>query len=393
MPPKSFLLSTLGIVFLLLAVPASCGDAGNDTGGALPAGVESCGTGNNLFSVEPLEPSDYTEISPLGATNPSSHTFPTVHTYMMLADNATPSPIYAPGKITIYRIRVSENITQNSTDYSVDFYVCSEVSGYFLHVTTLSDSLLSQAGTFSGCNTETHGTDTFRSCGAEVSITLSAGTLIGYAGGPNSTSAALDFGLRDTRTGAQTYMNPDRLVNSNQLYVVCPYDYFEAGQVYDNLQAKLRAVRTADPVCGMVAYDVADSAQGLWYLKGTTDTQEDNDIALVPSNEDPSVGVLSIGNSSVGTNAYYFDFTSSGTVNRNFIDITSDGQIYCFDELRNYPDALSTGHSQSLDGYLFLKMTTNTELMIERIPTGGTSCPSDTSTLSFSNSAVSFERQ
>ena len=113
-------------------------------------------------------------------------------------------------------------------------------------------------------------------------------------------------------------------------------------------------------------------------------------MALVPSNFDPSVGVLSIGNADIGTEAYFFDMESTGLKRRDFSGVSSDGNIYCYDNLRNRTNSIATGNSTSLSGYLFFSITTNTTLKMERIGTG--SCPNDPNTLSFSSAAVTFER-
>ncbi len=199
----------------------------------------------------------------------------------------------------------------------------------------------------------------YTDCSKQVSIEVSVGKLLGYAGGGGQGSAALDFGLRDSRLDPIFYANTQRVVNSDQLYVACPYDYYadtgesgadtgesgadtgENGSVRDILQAKLQNVRTTPPVCGTVALDEVNTAQGRWYLVGSSDSSENDHIALVPSNKQPAtVAVLSIGNSSIGTDAYYFDFQSTGLVNLAFDQVTADGNIYCWDRLRDSPEAL-----------------------------------------------------
>ncbi len=351
----------------------------------------SCGSRSAFFTVEPLDPDAYTEIDPLGATNPPAHTFPTVHTYMMLTDKSDPSTVYTPGNLTITDVVFMDNLTEGSTDYSLSFSLCAEVTGYYDHVTSLTKDLLDRVGSFSGCRTYSDGVSDYKRCEKKVSIKINAGTVIGYAGGSKVKSAALDLGLRDTRVTPITYVNPGRLVNTDQLYVVCPYDYFKKGEVRNNIFAKLRKARTAEPVCGTVALDVPDTAQGKWYPQGTTNPGEQDNMALVPSNKNPGIGVLSVGNGAAGGDAFYFDFTSSGSINVSFDDITPDGNIYCYDNLRNRPSSLESGHSDPLQGYLFLQMTGKRSLKIEWVQQNG-SCPADPNTLSFSGAAVVFER-
>lgn len=351
--------------------------------------LDSC-EGSALFTVAPLDSESYMSITPLGNLSPSAHTFPTVHTYMMLVDKTIAAPVYAPGEITITQISSMTKEENGLTDYVIRFSSCREVSGYFDHVTTLSEELASQVGDFSDCRRYDPGDGFYVLCDQDVSFTVSAGVLLGYAGGPTSTgSAALDFGLRDTRISPITYLS-NREMSSDLSYVVCPYDYYEAGPVHETLFGKLREARTAEPFCGTVDVDVASTAQGRWYREGLLNgSSEDGHLALVPSNFDPDVGVLSVGSSDVGEiKGYHFDFSSSGLVRRSFQSVTSNGSIYCYDQLR-------TGwggdfYGGSLQGFLFLQMIDSETLKIERVEAG--SCPADTGTLSFSSAAVTFIR-
>ena len=98
--------------------------------------------------------------------------------------------------------------------------------------------------------------------------------------------------------------------------MVCPYDYFETGETKSTLISKLDSASTEQPGCGTVEHDVDDTLQGRWYLQGSNDFGENDHIALVPSNKRPATtGVLSIGNATVGTEAYFFDYRDSGFIN------------------------------------------------------------------------------
>ncbi len=350
--------------------------------------VPAC-TSGETFSVSPMDSSNFTQITPLGNTDAPGHTFPTVHTYIGLTDNEVAAPVYAPGNITISEVTSLTVLSTNKTDYVINFYPCKDIRGYFDHVTTLTDSLLNVVGEFSECNNYSIGDENYRSCTKSVSISVTAGTLLGYAGGPTTTgSAALDFGLRDFRTVPAYYVNPERLVNGNMTHVVCPYDYYEDGSAKDLLFTKLRVARTEEPVCGKVDHDIKNTAQGLWYLVDSeSSNSEVNHIALVPSNFDPNYGVLSVGNSAVGTNEYHFVFQDTGKVKAKFSSISANGNKYCFDSLRT---RASESSGSAIDGYLFLTMPTANTLTLERKSSG--SCPSNPNSLSFSSSAVSFER-
>lgn len=353
------------------------GNSGTDegTGDDLPA----CGSQNTFFTASPLEASAFSSITPLGNLNPSAHTFPTDHTYLMLTDKTQSVSVYAPGDLTITKV------IDYSNNYSVTFYSCAEIYGYYDHMTTLVESITSQFNSANACPSLGPSTATTY-C---PSIQVKAGDQIGSIGGPNADgSAALDFGARDTRLAKTSFINMDGAVNSQ--YVVCPYDYYVSGSVKDGLVDKLKSVRTTEPFCGTVALDVTNTAQGRWYLAGSSASSSDESqhLALVPSNFDPNVKVLSVGNSTVGTGASHFDPLSSGLIRRSFADITNDGNTACFDSLRNTASAVT---GTALSGRFFLKMTSNTALKLEK-DASSSSCPSDPNTWSFTSSAVNFER-
>ena len=362
-------------------------------------GFSTCGSQSTFYAVAPMAPDSYEYIIPLGNLNTPGHTFPTVHTYLLLTDITKAVPVYAPGDVTIALVVSTYYVSTGITEYSLTFYSCAEVYGYYNHIAALTQDILDQIGLMTNCQYF----DDVTGCSKEVFIEVSAGTQLGYAGGPESAEVyALDFGTRDKRADPIIFVNPDMLVSSDhqELYTVCPYDYYEEGTAKDNLTTKLKIARTADPICGTVDLDVADKARGKWYLVGGAwdsgwGSYEAKHMALVPSNYDPLVGVLSVGNPDVGTGAYFFDMESNGLIRRDFAGVSSDGNIYCYDTLRTRTDSLDTegpgtGNSSPILGYLFLKMLSNTTLKIERVESG--SCPDDPNILSFSASAVNFER-
>ncbi len=353
----------------------------------------SCGTGTDILSVSPLESDAYFQIDPLGATNPSGHTFPTAHTYMMLADNTVARDVFSPSALRLSQVNLVENLSTGDTDYSISFTPCPEVTGYFDHMSSLNSEINSQLGSFENCNQYFAGAEEYRFCSQSVAINIEVGYRLGTVGGVAAQgSAALDFGLRDSRVTPLHYANPGRLVNSDQVYVVCPYDYFGSGAVKTTLFEKLGSARTDAPVCGTVEYDIDNTLQGRWYLQDSNNFGESDHIALVPSNKKPvTAGVISIGNGDVGTDAYFFDYQGSGLINRNFRDVSQFETVYCWDTLRNREEALATGHSQALGGIVFIKLIDENNIMLER-STQSSSCPAGVSALNFGSNAVGFER-
>ncbi len=383
---------TVGIVVALFLLACRIGSnasqlPSDSSSESLSASVVTCGVGAT-FSALPLLLTDLGDgkIVPLGNLNPPDHTFPTNHIYFYLkttgSNNTTVNvPVYAPGDITITSISSSTNLTANRTDYSITFYLCSQLQGYFYHVASLSSALTEAFNNGSGsCTTYNPGSGDYTRCNKSVSVTAKAGDQIGTAGGATTSSLALDFGLYDSRITALTYANDARTMSNNaqfdDFHVVCPIDYFNS-TVKAQLEAQLNRAAGATPLCGSVDQDQAGTAQGKWFEPSAASppTSESGNLALAHSNTDPTIPVFSIGNSTLGTGAFTFVAVDSGAVNRDFSGVTADGQLYCYQAL-------------SMPGIIYLlQMTDSKSLKIER--QSAAICPAAPA---FTNAAMSFVR-
>ena len=369
-----------------------------------PAGQDSppsCGIDTELFSVPPLLLSDIVSIVPLGNLNPPGHTFPTNHLYLGIRKSDPDShesppaevPLFSPGDIWITRISTSQNITGGYTDYSISFSPCAEFEAYFLHVTSISQKISDtlDASPPDYCNEYETGGNSYRHCSANVNIPLEAGEVMGTAGGRLGQNA-LDFGAADRRTGPLTYASPDRWDDgSSQHHLVCGLDYFEP-EARGQLKGLLGgwgegSRRTIEPICGEVEQDEPGTAQGVWFAKGTRDTHpEDLHIALVHDNVDPSWSVFSVGTSMAGnglaSGTYYFQPSPSGLMNRDFDEVVSDGQTYCY-EPKDWP-----GDAPSLSSIILVQLTTETMVRIEAQNAAGCG----TGPWAFGDTYTDFER-
>ena len=101
--------------------------------------------------------------------------------------------------------------------------------------------------------------------------------------------------------------------------------------------------------------------------------------------------MLSVGNSELGTDAYFFDYTETGLINRRFSQIGPGSAIYCWNTLRNRESSLASGNAHAISGILFLQLSDATQLTIQR-SSQHISCPTATDSLSFDNAAVQLER-
>jgi len=88
--------------------------------------------------------------------------------------------------------------------------------------------------------------------------------------------------------------------------------------------------------------DLSGTAQGTWFLSGVNATYpEDPHLALVHANYPPDRAAISNGNSILNLNSGVYEFSpvSNGLLNRDFSDITPDGQIYGF-QVNNFKSGI-----------------------------------------------------
>ncbi len=304
-----------------------------------------CGNTNTWYSVAPVDIEFLAHIVPLGNLNPSGHTFPTQHTYLSVnhdPDNtglAAPysNAVYAPGDIWVTDVTSSNNTTQGISDYSITFRPCIKVSGYYYHIDEFSSKLKKAINKAKdpNCYEYSTGGNDYTHCTYSVRKKFSAGEVLGYVGGDSSTST-FDFGTYDMRTDELDFVNKDRKYES-QLHIVCPYNYYSepAKSELKSLLGSTGALRTEKPICGEVEQDEPGTAQGNWYLPGSdpNSSSEDQHLALVHDNIDPTQGTFSVGTSldDIDSATYPFTPVDSGVVNRDFDQVTADGNTYCYE--------------------------------------------------------------
>jgi len=298
------------------------------------------------------------EGQPLGTVSPPSHTFPTDHMYFFIKKDdindpeSIPNkvPVYAPGDMTITKIGSQERYEGRqllNSDFNMDFVPCKEVSGYFIHLSSISDKLKEEFDEQQKmCSEYNTGGYNYKNCEAGVEIKVKAGEQIGTAGGVKG-QAALDLGMLDFRVSPLQYANQKRWQGKS-----VPIDYFSS-PAKEELFAKVgdnSEKRTIEPICGSIDQDIAGTAQGVWFIKGTPEDPksthpEDTHLALVHDNVDYAQPVFSVGTSvqksGLESGRYYYAPKETGFLNRDFGDLVP-GNVYCFDKIKDnfYPDPL-----------------------------------------------------
>jgi len=239
--------------------------------------------------------------------------------------------------MTVTFVRAMEHINAGLTDYILIMQPDSVITVTFIHVSSLDEEIFGDTSSFSDWLLDseyTTGGELYRMWSKDYNIDVSAGQVLGTAGG-NPGQWALDLGVYDSNCRQEYVANPERWLLSQYLYAVDPLYYFEEGPVLAQLLELVeRDVTEEDRLpYGSVLQDLPGTAQGCWFLGGVEETYpEDLHLALVYSNINPSRAVISAGNSiaNLYSDAYEFLSEDSGVLNRDFKEIVPDGQIYGF---------------------------------------------------------------
>ncbi len=352
------------------------------------------------FSVAPINNKDLANITPLGNLQPPDHALPTDHIYFIL--NGTfdaksgrlqtqPTSVYAPGDIELKEITAAQYFDSGgsliNSDYSLRFSPCKNVDGYFHHMSSLSDDLQKKVDGAKGKECQQYdiasgGASNTKRCRVTLQTKAGAGTALGTAGG--KTAAGLDMGLTDDRLAKLSFANPRRY-NGGYAQTVCPIDYYTPA-VKTALQ-KLFGVpdnpRTQMPVCGEIMQDKAGTIQGNWFYNNAKDDPDGwtKELAIVHDNNNPDIGVISVGGVITIAGKVLFTPTNAGQLNREPSQVTADGVIYCYET-----NAASKVGNRGMSGRIVLQLINTTHLKIEG-QTGA--CNTDPS---FASAARTYER-
>ncbi len=357
-------------------------------GDNVAATLPNCPAGS-VFDSYPTDMTMIGGIDPLGHVQPTGHTFPSDHIYYYSSTTTVVTPpVYAPGNIHVTSISATTypNASPVFTDYSLTFYPCQNLRFFYGHVRTLSAVLMSQlSATPAYCSTYSTGGSNFQYCTYNMNFQMSSGDLIGAL----QTNSTLDFGGSDNRTSI-FYVSPARR-GIYQMNTICPIDYFSPA-LKTTMQAKLGRFdggypRVTSPICGTIAADVANTAKGYWYHPGSPDNPEDPHLSLIDNNVYAPQQTISVGNSLPNGGGLWYIFTtaSSGLHNRDFSQVTADGNIYCYD---TFFDPVGQSIPNGTVPIFILQMTSATTLRFEKQTAAGCGA----GPWSFTGNAVDFQR-
>lgn len=329
------------------------GSAGSYSGGSADSGGSGGSSSSQppcpgSLTTLPVERSKIMGVAPLGHLNPPSHTQSTDHIYFLLPGFETQSvasvDVVAPadGRVVKLASFTSDSTGTMFTDWQVEISICDGGTIKFGHVSTISEALVALTeGTPGDCNTYGYEGYMNESCqwsGESVSAPISAGDPIGTAAGLDTPNSALDFWATDWNSELPAVIDPSAQ-NEGTLKVTCPLDWFT-----DDLRTELYGLRRefngiwADEAtgCGKVFQDVAGTAKGFWYATVPVDGTWLDHLALVDTNFLSTLQVVSVADIVSDPGYWYFTKQASGTVNRDFAQVTTGSGVHCYDTFTDY---------------------------------------------------------
>jgi hypothetical protein len=349
-----------------------------------------------VFSTLPVATSDFLSFRALGFLSPPIHLFPAKHsnfTVVLPGEKNPHVPVVFPGDGWVTEIWSTRDLASESRGYQIYFQPCKEIRAYLFHLGALSDKLQTALDLGNAtCKTFDFGPNQkMEKCQANVFIPLAAGDAVGKS----DDFSGVDFGMSDSRVTAQ-FADNDRYPSDYPHYV-SPVSYFHEPAQSD-LKAKVgswdgKAMRTAEPVAGTYAQDVAGTMQGGWFrpgMSGRTTNDWTLFLALVHDYIDPTQPIISVGSAfpQMKMGLYSFSPAKEGFINRDFSAVTTDGNIYCYD---HFTDGRSKGSLPltPLTGILLASLIDEHTLRME-YQQDKSSCASES--LAFTDGAVIFER-
>lgn len=314
--------------------------AGDGTG-INASSLPDCPSGTSLLYRSPINYSSLAAIEGLGKMS-GAHVIPEqadhiyFYTKIGTSGNPVPTPVYAPGNVTVLQV-AADNFPGGWSPYVVFFSPCKSVMFAYM-MDSVSSVILNDLSnkTLLTCQSGS----VLKNCIYGVSIKLNGSDIIGTAG---LQTDGLDFAAADVRTPALAWIDPSistGFLGNSSMHAVCPINYFNnasKAQLYKRLVV-FNDSANGIPQCGTTMQDAPGTAQGNWYAISSIADQKTQGfnfhyaLAIVHNNIDHGLGEISMGqNNQSGGIQMIFMPQSSGQINREPNQVTSDGKIYCYE--------------------------------------------------------------
>ena len=112
--------------------------------------------------------------------------------------------------------------------------------------------------------------------------------------------------------------------------------------------------------------DIKGSAQGNWFTYPALQIAhgqggEEKQLALIHNNVDPNEGEISVGGTITASGQLMFTPPHSGTINRDFGEITADNAVYCYTS----DSSSSRFVGRPINGKIFVQLVNANQLKVE----------------------------
>ncbi|MFA5070310.1 MAG: hypothetical protein WC528_03430 [Patescibacteria group bacterium] len=318
-------------------------DKDSDKGGNFPECPNDLA---GILTAPFIDPEEIGAIGPLGWVSPPGHTGATDHNsyYIPCGD---PVRGYAPADGWITGVNREYIDLKNTGTYeligtNLTFTVCKNVVLDFSIYETISESIeqviadaLKDPKACTEGITKLGKEGARKYCRVETNISIKAGEFIGIVKQEPGRCGTFEDWAHDYRQLSSAITNPELKFythNGNMKYAICLFDmytgelknkYYNLFGLYDDYYG-LFTKRTGEPLCGTQHQEVIGSIQGTWYIG---DTEE---LAIIHGDIDHTQGMISSAGTVTGPKIFSFSPAHSGTINREPSEVSTDGQVYCY---------------------------------------------------------------
>jgi hypothetical protein len=318
---------------------------------------------SGILTAPLMAPEKISALIPLGNLNPPGHTSPVDHIYFNTLARGN-IELYAPADAWI--TQATEILEQTPTgdykprEFTFTYTICNGLEITLAGYTNITQSIREQLPKNpKDCKydiTKVGHDYTEGQCYYEVNIPVNSGELIGWT--HIDSRGMLPFEIWAANYNKKPREDVDwEFYNDNRYaHIMCLFDLYN-GELKTKYYTKFGrggvnhttadpnkepvepfTPRTMEPLCGQVNQNIVGTIQGMWY--GGDKKEKDLEskgkgLAFVHSNFDPTLCDISVGGNLMNPAIQEFAPLHTGTISREFSEVTADSNIYCYQMDRN----------------------------------------------------------